>query len=234
MARSFHAIMMFLFFRTAGILSAFSLWNASAFLANAPKSAVIQHGYLLSSIGYGSAQSSHRTFLEPLAMTRNNITTDESGQDQKPLKVSFGIEDQGLLACDLFAILIASQLLGLLDVINDPEFSRNGGWLQPIPAMPSTLNALIEKTALLSLIWFPLSTIRIPSFTTNPENASDSNGLDEALKTVTLFCVFRLGAAAAISSISSVDFDGFDVLRDCYLVGLATVSFRFLYSQYIR
>jgi hypothetical protein len=230
MARSFHAIM-FLFFRTAGILSVFSLWNASAFLANTPNSVVVQHDHSPGSTGYGSVQS-HRTLLRPLAMTRNN--TDESGQDPLPPKVSFGIEDQGLLACDLFAILIASQLMGLLDVLNDPEFSRNGGWLQPIPAVPSTLNALIEKTAVLSLFWFPLSTIRIPSISTAPTDASDNNGLGEAPKTVTLFCVFRLGAAVVISSISSVDFDGFDVLRDCYLVGLATISFRFLYSQYVR
>jgi hypothetical protein len=227
MARCCFHVIMFLFFRTTATLSMFSLWNASAFLANA-RTSVIPHGS--SSIGYGSALS-YREFLRPLAMAQN--TTRESDQLSPKIK-AFGIEDQGILACDLFAILIASQLMGLLDVVNDPEFSRNGGWLQPIPALPSTLNALIEKIAALSLLWFPLSTIRMPSFSTESADESGMNGLGEVLNTIALFCVFRLGAAVVISNISSVDFDVFSVLRDCYFIGLATVSFRFLYSQYFR
>ena len=212
------------FFRMSLTLSVCSLWKGSAFLTNVPN-AEVQHPP--TSIGYSSALS-HRTFLPPLAMAPYNAT-----QESFRTIGLFTLEDPGLLTCDLGAILIASQLMGLLDVVNDPEFSRSGGWLQPIPAAPSTLKALVDKITMLSILWFPLSTIRLPSFSSSSlDESGEVGGIGKVVKTVALFSVFRLGVAVAFSNFSAVNFDLFDVLRDCYLVGLATVTFRFLYRQY--
>ncbi|KAL3939964.1 MAG: hypothetical protein SGARI_001171, partial [Bacillariaceae sp.] len=52
---------------------------------------------------------------------------------------------QSLILPDAFAILLACQLTGLLDVVNDPQFTQAGGWLQPIPAVPPTLGILVQR-----------------------------------------------------------------------------------------
>lgn len=213
------------------LLSMFSLWDVSAFLTNLPIG-IIQHDTT-----HCGPTVSRREFSKPLAIMAQNATGGSEGEKQKSIQISFGIQDQRLLACDLVAILIASQLMGLVDAVNDPDFSRNGGWLQPIPAVPSTLNALIEKISVVGLFWFPSSMIRLQvpsSSSTFSPDESVVNDLGEVLPTVALFCIFRIGVAVILSNISHVDFDLFPAIRDCYFVGLATISFRFLYSQYFR
>jgi len=61
--------------------------------------------------------------------------------------------DPGLWISDFFALIIASQLIGLLDVVNNPEFIENGGWFQPIPAVPSTLDDLIQRISSFGILW---------------------------------------------------------------------------------
>eukprot|EP00525_Craspedostauros_australis_P005347 CAMPEP_0198118880 /NCGR_PEP_ID=MMETSP1442-20131203/23416_1 /TAXON_ID= /ORGANISM="Craspedostauros australis, Strain CCMP3328" /LENGTH=207 /DNA_ID=CAMNT_0043777223 /DNA_START=10 /DNA_END=634 /DNA_ORIENTATION=+ len=58
-----------------------------------------------------------------------------------------------LLAADLFGILIACELLGLLDVVNDPAFAANGGFFQPIPVVPTTLDTLVQRISVLACCW---------------------------------------------------------------------------------
>jgi hypothetical protein len=162
-----------------------------------------------------------------------------------PPFVSFQVEEQGIMACDTFAILIACQLMGLVDVLNDPDFTRSGGWLQPIPLVPSTLGILVERIALFAFIWFPVSFIRLSpvekyssrektnlQLTTVGETTDGPSFFLPVIFTVVLFSVVRIAMAVAVYTMTSSNIDVFDTLRDCYFVGLATSSFRFLYHQY--
>lgn len=150
------------------------------------------------------------------------------------------IDDYGLIVGDIFAVIIASQLMGLLDVLNDPEFSRQGGWLQPIPAVPSTLGTLVERISTLSLLWLAaaFSEEESYSFTAiEDEKSSILVALTIAVNFVALRCILEVILGFATGS----NFDG-DILenarlglalRDCYFVVLGLPAFRFLYTKYL-
>jgi hypothetical protein len=50
-----------------------------------------------------------------------------------------------ILAADLVGIVLACQLLGLVDVLTDRSFWAQGGWFQPIPAIPASLSVLVGR-----------------------------------------------------------------------------------------
>lgn len=60
-----------------------------------------------------------------------------------------------LLVGDLLSIAIGTQLLGLVDVLNDLGFWANGGWLQPITIVSSTntLSLLMKRFCIVSFSW---------------------------------------------------------------------------------
>mmetsp|Transcript_16971 Transcript_16971/g.19618 ORF Transcript_16971/g.19618 Transcript_16971/m.19618 type:complete len:181 (-) Transcript_16971:374-916(-) len=60
----------------------------------------------------------------------------------------FVIEEPRLLAGDMVSVLLTCQLLGLVDVLNTPEFWLSGGFAQPVGLMPegvSTLGTLVKR-----------------------------------------------------------------------------------------
>ena len=63
------------------------------------------------------------------------------------------LKDPGLWISDFMALILASQLIGLLGVINSPEFIQNGGWFQPISAIPSTLDDLVQRISTFGIVW---------------------------------------------------------------------------------
>jgi hypothetical protein len=85
--------------------------------------------------------------------------------------------DPGLWTSDFLAILLASQLIGLLDVVNSAEFIQNGGWFQPIPAVPSTLDDLVRRISSFAVLWAiaSASVISFAKKTTTTTNPSSKN-----------------------------------------------------------
>ena len=166
-------------------------------------------------------------------MQQNATQTSNHNKHLPQFPLGFEIQmDQGQLLCDTFAILIASQMIGLLDVVNDAEFVRNGGWLQPIPAVPSTLGSLVRRIALLSCLWFPPSLLRV----TGNKDGMDldpQDGMTDTLYSVLLFAILRLGVAFFMNEIPLQEMELLNALRDCYMVALTTMSFRYLYRQYL-
>jgi hypothetical protein len=141
------------------------------------------------------------------------------------------IEDPRLLVGDVFSIVIASQLMGLLDALNNPEFARNGGWFQPIPELPSTLGILVERISTLSLVWILAALSEEDSFSSvSVENEKVS--ILMALTIVVDFVALRLLLGCTLGFTSHTDISFGPLLRDCYLVALMLPGFRFLYSQY--
>lgn len=181
------------------------------------------------SVGGGAFR--HDTFL--LALPPGNVTAYD--QDDNPPAATGSlfsqVDDWGMVICDMFAILVACQLIGLLEILNDPEFGRNKGWLQPIPAVPSTLGFLVQRIVLFSSLWFPLSLVR--TFKNQKSNASGDGWIGPVLQTITYFSVIRVAIAVVSSLTLSGEIHWFEALRDAYVMGLGVVSFRFLYDRYI-
>ena len=56
---------------------------------------------------------------------------------------------------DVLSIALAMQLLGLTDVLNDPQFWNNGGWFQPVTStgLSNTLPVVVQRVSLVGISW---------------------------------------------------------------------------------
>lgn len=184
------------------------------------------------------SKSSSRDTTTRLFLQQNNTTQEEEPGFFNDWSSSSRIEDKGLLVVDLVAIVIASQLMGLLDVLNAPDFVTNGGWLQPIRLVPSTLNVLVERISTLSLVWIFAALLGRKDSSSSDGVSDDVATIQKALWIVLNFGALRLLLAFAVAAATQggdLDLDYFgEVLRECYFVGLAVPGFRFLYGQYFR
>jgi hypothetical protein len=143
-----------------------------------------------------------------------------------------------LLLPDAFAIILACQLMGLLDIVNDPQFTQAGGWFQPIPAMPSTLRVLMQRVALLSILWM-VSTSIASSATSKTVKEEDSLLTVNEWQPLAVFgflrVLERVISTAWLSSpnrlLESTDWLAIS-LRDVYFVALFILTLRFLYKKY--
>ena len=165
------------------------------------------------------------------------------------------IEQTGLVTADIFAIAIASQLMGLLDVLNDPTFYQNGGWFQSIPTVPTTFGTLIQRFSLLTITWIVCAILRggytngaiESSSSSSSSNTNDGDGvmlspsIQLSLKIWITFCIFRFGFGTALAYLSTQDYSIFadgtntdllgELTRQCYIVGLTTFTARYFYSR---
>jgi hypothetical protein len=198
--------------------------------------------------------------------SKNDDSKDEGDPEQKSKSAPRPPNDKGdmpprrndnnnsdaasLLLVDGFAIVLASQLMGLLDIVSDPDFINAGGWFQPIPAVPSTLGRLVERIASLGTLWILVVTVqdnilgRSREDSTNMRAREDESmvpvmdwqalGVFFVLRLSGGFLLFSLGDNITISSFIEATKDDWIVtsLRDCYLVGLISLSLRYLYRQY--
>ncbi|CAJ1942868.1 unnamed protein product [Cylindrotheca closterium] len=167
---------------------------------------------------------------------------EEEGQHVggSPWIESRQIDDYGLILGDILTIILASQLMGLLDALNAPDFAQQGGWFQPIPSVPSTLGTLVERISTLSLVWLLSAFSEEESYTFDAienEKSSIFVALTIAVNFVALRCILAV-VLAATSGGSTFDGNIFDskqlvlVLRDCYFVVLGLPTFRFIYTKY--
>lgn len=112
--------------------------------------------------------SYHRLSMKHEESENSNSLSDNQRQQQResdkdentPKKDFFYIPETRILAGDICTILMACQLLGLVDVFNRPEFWANGGFNQPIGLGPpdpitgaSTLVKLVQRDSVMSISW---------------------------------------------------------------------------------
>jgi hypothetical protein len=148
--------------------------------------------------------------------------TQRKKEDDGPTIV---LEQPGLLITDTLAIAIASQLMGLLDVLNDPIFWSKGGWFQPLPVIPSTLGILVERFATLTVTWIGVALLvssSVPSSSSSTKKLSpniskemdtslslfgnqimsmDEPSLKQLLKVWVVFSLTRIGFGVALHSL---------------------------------
>jgi hypothetical protein len=163
----------------------------------------------------------------------NNTCGTEESKSKSFFQDYTNIKEPGLLIADLFAIAIASQLMGLLDAVNDPIFYPKGGWTQPLPAIPSTLDVLVGRFSLLSVIRIIVGIFRKDAFLAESVE-TDKMAIQKALRTWVDFSLLRGAFAVAICSANpgDIEIEIVAALRQCYFVGLAMPAMRFLYGQY--
>ena len=176
-----------------------------------------------------------------LTMSNSNDNRNDPYDDKKISRDNTRDDNPfPFLLPDAFAILLASQLMGLLDVVNDPHFAQAGGWLQPIPAVPSTLGILVQRVALLGVLWIVASTT-VSMDDTNRKGTENTFPSWNDGKPLAIFASLRVVVGAIytiLSSSSSTDTllpDSTDwlasSLRDGYFVALFVVTLRFLYKK---
>ena len=136
------------------------------------------------------------------------------------------VSDQGLLISDVLAAIVACQLLGLHDALDNPTFWANGGWFQP-PTVPSSLPILVSRISVNSLCWIaaslPLSGYKV--------KGSSSDVIANGFQISAGFVSFRLLVAFCIASGQANDMGTMQILRECYFVSLAVVGARYTYHQ---
>jgi hypothetical protein len=148
---------------------------------------------------------------------------------------------------DCLAIVLASQMIGLLDIVNSTEFVQAGGWFQPMPAVPTTFALLVKRMV-------NLAALRIVSLTLVETLLSQKIQQQDVTTTwiqpsdwisFAAFCGLRLigGCAVYLMSDESHDialmhvfeYQNYDwiliSLRDSYFVGLFTLTLRYLFRQ---
>ena len=183
------------------------------------------------------------------ATDMSSASSDDDDNDKKsfPVNDKSPNNDPELLLADFFAIFLACQLMGLLDVVNDPSFEQAGGWLQPITAMPATLGILVQRVATLGILWIVSTTVTASSISSI--SVGDGDKTDVAFLTarewqpLAVFAILRIGLEFASTTLLLSSSSSLEVLlgstdwivtslRDAYFAALFIVSLRFLYKTY--
>lgn len=109
---------------------------------------------------------------------------------------------------------------------------RSGGFYQPIPGVPSTLTALVQRDSLLSLSWLPAALSR-KGFQYECIS-SDKTALRKTAEIWIAFVLLRLGGEIALTFTTDYSIDTLEAVRQCWFVALFVGAFRYIYGQYNR
>lgn len=131
--------------------------------------------------------------------------------------------DANLLTLDILAVVVASQLVGLVDVLNDASFWEKGGWAQPLPAVPATLGSFVQRVSSGSVCWI-ISSLW---------GSNDTwIAIPRLPKVVIGFVLLQFGLAFCVSHITALCVEPLYVARDCYFVTIVIVGFRYFYRWF--
>lgn len=154
--------------------------------------------------------------------------------------------DPILVYADIFAILIACQLLGLLDVLHDATFWRNGGWFQRITIIStessSTLPIFLQRVASNTVCYICCTFVLINGcYECDTALRSPNSIFNIMISSIVTFTIARI-ATAFISfllvthPISIDECNVFitnrsdqviELLRESYFIAITTTSARF-------
>jgi len=170
-------------------------------------------------------------YLRPSILLRASGQNNSTDPDFS-LETYIEIGEPRILLLDLVVVAIACELLGLLDVLNDPIFWQKGGLSQSVPVVPSTLGILITRFSGLSVAW-----LLAGSSWRGFQQASIAT--DEALiwRTALMcatFITFRVGLEYLVSVFGADPVNFVDLARQCYFSVILLYTGRFIYSRYNR
>jgi hypothetical protein len=156
--------------------------------------------------------------------------------------------DPFLLVPDLLGVAVACEFLGLLDAVQEPGFLQNGGLLQSIGGIPTTLPLLVTRFSTNSVFWitscFGISAIINDSKSNTKDTsnamASGQSAVGYALRIGAVFCILRIVLTLVVAAVATAGATGWDlssaatvdallaVLRECYVVVLVTATTRYV------
>jgi hypothetical protein len=176
---------------------------------------------------------------------QRNTTEIQRAATMPQTKMDFVLYPPQVLATDILALLISCEFLGLLDILRDPAFLNSGGWLQPVTT-PSTLSTLVQRCSVNAAVYLT-SAVVVQLHATRQQNIrqqqNEENVVISALWTAAVFSLLRilLNAAILVTATTAVQWTTLSVstsllqvVRECYVVSLATVAARYLYHQLYR
>ncbi len=155
------------------------------------------------------------------------------GTDDKEIgKDLFFIEEPKLLVGDLISMLLTCQLLGLIDILNKPEFWMSGGFAQPIDLSPevSTLGTLVKRDSIMSISWV-LSAIKNQGYSISAV-IDDMTAVKCALTIFTDYCSLLIIFTLTIACTMSAPVDAVEILRQSYFTILMLGAFRVVYGRF--
>ena len=172
-----------------------------------------------------------RVSISISAFPQNNNQTSSLADDNDD-GIFEAITAPGLIVGDLLSIAIACQLLGLVDVLSDSEFWKNGGWFQPvnIASSTSTLPALIQRFSISSISWIAAATVG-KGISAASVGSSDV-ALNQSLKLLIPFAVilssFEITSAYLCTGSPP---DIIEICRLFYFTAISLVAARYLNSS---
>ena len=198
------------------------------------------------------AQSfSHRDSMIPpssvsVVLFNNNNNNNNSGEPSSSSLSNF-------LVSDLLAILIASELIGVLHDVTSPTFA---GWFAPVTNVPGTITDLFAHFSFFAVLWFVgifISDTLTTILTTNKVLKNDTKQSSyegvgghqsrnklilDGLQTGIIFTVERTLFEVLFQQqgINFNDLNNNSIMgsscRDGYIITLVVITFRYLYKQY--
>ena len=162
-----------------------------------------------------------RTSLS-LLLSRNATDFEEISSDGAI------IEDPILLSVDVLAILLSCQLMGFMDAMSAPNFWTSGGFLQPIPMIPSSLGLLVQRVSMMSISWISAGVLS-RGFRRGAYASDRALVVSTGLLCLT-YVLFRVGLAAVLSGQDDSVVDAIDLARQCYYPLVINAAFRYIYA----
>ena len=154
----------------------------------------------------------------------------------------FYVPETRILAGDICILLMACQLLGLADVLNQPEFWSNGGFIQPIGLGPpdpvtgeSTLVKLVQRDSIMSISWV-LAALKNNGYdyaAIKDNRSAVKSTLLVFLDYCALLGLYTLGMAYWMKEGRGIG-DVVEFLRQAWFTVLMMGGFRLTYSQFNR
>jgi hypothetical protein len=149
----------------------------------------------------------------------------------------FFIEEPRLLIGDIISLLLACQLMGLVDVLNTPEFWISGGFAQPVDLSPeggstSTLGTLVKRDSVMSIAWV-VSSIKNRGYTLGTI-VDDLTAIKCSFAIFLDYCSILIIFALVQAFGTNASVNAIEIVRQSYYTILMICSFRFIYGRVNR
>mmetsp|Transcript_2019 Transcript_2019/g.2872 ORF Transcript_2019/g.2872 Transcript_2019/m.2872 type:complete len:261 (+) Transcript_2019:122-904(+) len=170
----------------------------------------------------------------PVTKFEKKASADVKTGGFRKVKEYFVVPDETLFKGDIGFILIGCQVLGLIDVLNNPSFWMNGGFFQPIYSngSESTLGTLVFRVSVIGLCWI-LSALKNDGYSFGA-TVDDKTSIKCALTIFVDFASLRIIIGLLMATLMHSPVDTIELLREAWMALLCILTFRVLYSQFFR
>lgn len=186
----------------------------------------VAQGFLSSptTLSFSRSKRYKISYRSPLKEQKNDKKDFNQNDNERDI---FYVPEPRLLVCDLFAILVACEILGLLD---DLAMDGIQSFMEPITFDSfSTLPILIKRDSLLSISWI-LSSLKNDAFSA-VAIADEMSVITSVFASFVDFCSLVIIYSLCSSFLTHQAVDGNDLLRQVSLGLIVLLSFRLIFMR---